>query len=89
MTSRRLFDEPTQKTPKLSEEQKRTAKLLRGKTIASVALFPFTRGNGSGAATDPVITFTDGSCLRFNVEETEMGEYGVTLHYPGRAKVKP
>ncbi len=70
---------------RLSTAQKATARALRGKTIASVALCPFDDDNGGGTATDPVITFTNGTALRFVVQETEeTGDYGVNLAYPAK-----
>lgn len=75
------------RTPKLSAEQKRTARLLVGKTIKSIALCPFDPEQYSTSAepaTDPVILFTDGTSLRFLVEETEAGEYGVALIHPAQ-----
>jgi hypothetical protein len=69
---------------KLTEEQKETARALRGKVIARVILYPFDP-NREGShvldevATDPTIVFTDGSRLSFVVEETEGTEYGVRL----------
>jgi len=68
----------------LTLEQRATALALQGKTIAKVALFPFADSNGGTVATDPVITFTDGTSLRFLTEETEFGEYGVALIYPAK-----
>ena len=75
------------RTPKLSGEQKRTARLLIGKTIKSIALCPFEPlldATSDEPATDPVILFTDGTTLRFLVEETEVGEYGIHLIAPAR-----
>lgn len=77
--------------PPLSAVQKARARALRGKTIARVALNPFDPNEEDGNAyptdqpnTAPVIWFTDGTCLRFVVEESEVSEYGVSLVYPGR-----
>ncbi len=69
---------------KLTEDQKATARALKGKTIARVILYPFDPNFGSSkcideVATDPVIVFTDGTRLGFVVEETEGPEYGVRL----------
>jgi len=50
---------------------------LKGKTISKVKLNPFN--GGTGQAYNPEITFTDGTLLRFVVQETETGEYGVGL----------
>jgi len=72
-----------------SPAQKATARALLGKTIAHVDLHPFDDANGGGIATDPVLTFTDGTSLRFLVQETEeTGDYGVSLVYPGRPHEK-
>jgi len=71
--------------PPLSETIKETANLLRDKKIRSVRFQPFAEANGDkDPAMDPVIVFTDGSCMRFLVQETEVGEYGVKLIYPAR-----
>ena len=61
-----------------------------GKTVASVDMRPGDDGRG-GTAHDPVITFTDGSRIRFVTEETETGEYGVDIAYhkpPTRKKTR-
>ncbi len=69
----------------LSPAQKAVAKTLVGKTIDHVDLQPFDKDNGGGTATDPVLRFTDGTSLRFVVQETEeTGDYGVSLIYPAR-----
>lgn len=63
-------------------------KWIIGKRIKSVELRPFNRYEYSkGTTTDPVITFDDGSSIRFLTEETEVGEYGVAICYskPSRA----
>jgi hypothetical protein len=84
-----LYDEPAERCPPLTADQKRTARALRGKRVKSVRLHPFAPSNGGPAATDPVIVFTDGSSLAFGVDETEMGEYGVSLCYrPARKPAK-
>jgi len=73
---------------KLSPEQRETARQLVGKTIKSVAMYPFDDGGYSSSTeppTGPVITFTDGTCLRFVVHETET-EYGVALICPARKR---
>jgi hypothetical protein len=69
---------------KLTAEEKATAQALRGKTIARVFFHPFDPNQDGSTTikdkvTDPEIVFTDGSRLRFSVEETEIGEYGVAL----------
>lgn len=81
-------DEPKRSRAKLTAEDKETARKLRGKTIKAIQLNPFDpcwAGHEGEAVTDPVIVFKDGTCLRFMVEETETGEYGVKLVYPARA----
>lgn len=70
------------RVPRLSPAQRETARRLAGRTIARVILRPFAEANGGGAATDPVIVFTDGTRLGFMVRETE-DEYGVDLVYSG------
>ncbi len=70
----------------LTAEQRARAKALVGKTIARVELNPFDaeRDERDSPATDPVIVFTDGTCLRFQVEETDAADYGVALIYPAQ-----
>lgn len=59
---------------------------LVGKTVARVDMNPFPDGRG-GVAHSPVITFTDGSCARFVVEETDTADYGVAITYtPARRR---
>lgn len=73
-----------------TKEQRAVVEALKGKRVARVALHAFDPNEneqartGREVATDPVIWFTDGTCLRFMVQETEVGEYGVELIYPGR-----
>ncbi len=64
---------------KATREQLATARALKGRRIVSVKLHPFDPSNGQEAATDPVIMLDDGSILRFSVQETDVGEYGVEL----------
>lgn len=77
---------------KLSAADKAMVAKLKGKTIASVALFPWDP-NRCGTrdpddyVTSPVITFTDGTRLRFVTEETEGSEYGTALVLEGTPKV--
>mgnify|MGYP001582537152 CR=1 FL=1 len=54
-------------------------KWIIGKTVASVDMQPYDDGRG-GTAHDPVITFTDGSSIRFQIEDTE-GAMGVDILY--------
>ena len=73
-----------------TKEQRDTAEALKGKRIARVTLNAFDPNESDlpasriEVATDPVVWFTDGTCLRFVVQETEVGKYGVELIYPGR-----
>lgn len=59
------------------------AKWIVGKTVAKVEMRPFlARPDVSREmAHDPRITFTDGSAITFTTEETETGEYGVSIDY--------
>lgn len=52
-----------------------TNEQLVGKTVASVSLRPGKTGI-HGTAFDPIIYFSDGSLLVFNIIETD-GDYGV------------
>lgn len=65
-------------------------KWIVGKTVASVDMRPFDMSlEFKGAkATDPAITFTDGSYITFTTQETGTGEYGTHINYhkPSRAK---
>lgn len=54
------------------------ARDLMGRCIVAVDLGRFTDGKG-GWAFDPIITLDNGRKLSFNVQETEVGEYGVEL----------
>lgn len=71
--------------PKLTPQDRAIVAALKGKTIARVALYP-GQGPTGEYVTSPVITFTDGTTLRFVVEETEGSEYGVALVLEGREK---
>lgn len=53
-----------------------------GKTVATVDMCPFPAGPTAAQrfAHDPIITFTDGSSIRFVTEETE-NEYGTDIVY--------
>ena len=59
---------------------RKKASFLKGKVIkkAEPRLFD-TEGYVAGFAHDWKITFTDGSFLTLNVEETETGEYGCDI----------
>ena len=65
----------------MMENQKQVNASLRGRTVKSVRLRRFATGMPAPAnwATDPEIEFTDGTVLRFIVQETEVGDYGVEL----------
>lgn len=56
---------------------------IAGKTVSRVDMRPFDSGHVSYGkiAHDPVIHFTDGSCVSFVTEETEVGVYGVDIVY--------
>lgn len=65
------------------------ARQLVGRTIVGFDPCPFDDGRG-GIAHDPVILLDDGSRLRFVVEETDVGEYGVWIgKYPGPKEGRP
>ena len=53
---------------------------LVGKTVQTVDMQPAPDGRG-GTYHQPIITFTDGSSIRFFPEETEVGNIGVDIHY--------
>ena len=57
-------------------EQRQIARALVGKAIRHVSLHPVPDGRG-GAVCSPVIEFFDGSRLLFDVQETDVGIYGV------------
>lgn len=58
-------------------------KWIVGKTIANVDMRPFEQAqeHRGAKAHNPVITFTDGSYITFNTEETGTGEYGTDINY--------
>jgi len=59
---------------------------LVGKTIADIDWNRSWNKGHRGWIHDPIITFTDGTHLRFSVEETDDGSYyGVDFIYPARA----
>lgn len=51
---------------------------LVGRTITAVDYRPFSDGKG-GMAHNPVIKLDNGREIYFLVEETEVGEYGVSI----------
>lgn len=62
-------------------------RVLRGRRIVKVKVNRFDDGRRMGTwAHDPSIYLDDGSVIRFSVEETETGEYGVSL-IVGRASL--
>jgi len=65
-------------------------RLLRGRTIVGVTANPWTIATSGEPATNPVITLDDGTAIRFHVQETEDGDYGVSLLITkGRKKARP
>lgn len=74
---------------KLTESEKATKESLVGRTIVRVNLHPFDPNRDGSKAikqhcTNPIVVFDDGSSLEFSVQETEFGEYGVTLIHKRR-----
>lgn len=65
-------------------------KRLVGRRIVRVANRTFDDGRG-GIAHDPEIVLDDGTRLTFSVEETETGEYGVSVNclLPIRREKRP
>lgn len=60
-------------------------RFLAGKTIERVDVRPFPTDRMPGEmSSDPVIWFEDGSRIAFVVDETEIGEYGISVLYFGR-----
>jgi hypothetical protein len=55
---------------------------LKGKTIKRVRMRAFRDGRG-GWAYDPIIEFTDGSNITFNVQESDVGRYGTAIDLAG------
>lgn len=70
---------------KEKRDQAAMARALRGKTIRKVTVYGALCGNdcGHGYISEPVIIFTDGTCLRFGTTEG-CADYGTTLTYPAR-----
>lgn len=66
----------TRPTPQAFSAREQLARALVGKAIARVT---FREVQLERDAWDPTVVFTDGSRLRFNVAETDVGEYGVDL----------
>jgi hypothetical protein len=61
---------------------------ILGKRIVEVNMNPFPDGMG-GTTHNPVFTLEDGSQVRFAVQETEVGEYGIELVYRKKPRKKP
>jgi hypothetical protein len=70
-----------------------TKRQLVGRKIVDVdwGLFNTGVGRGKKTATQPRLTLDNGARVYFVVEETEVGEYGVTICCtdPRREKIKP
>ena len=62
---------------KWATKERAKARTLIGKTIVMVALRPYDDGRG-GIAFNPLISFTDGTALTFQAQETET-DSGVIL----------
>ena len=65
-----------------------TKRALVGRAIIDADFRPFKNGRG-GTAHDPVLTLDNGRRLSMTAEETDVGEYGVSLQLsssdkPGR-----
>lgn len=62
---------------------------LAGKRIKRALLNPFPDGRG-GKAYSPSLLMEDGTIVRFSVQETDVGEYGVdpTVTPPTSAEAK-
>lgn len=58
-------------------------RLLVGRKIVGFDLHPFDDGKG-GKAYAPVITLDNGAAIAFDVDETEVGAYGVRPLYFSR-----
>lgn len=59
-------------------------KFLKGRRIVEVKWNSFKTGRsvgrGQGWTTDPVFILDDGSKVGFSVQETEVGEYGISVN---------
>jgi hypothetical protein len=70
-------------------EQAAIAKKLRGKKLARLTVNIFETGQDQHPLTcSPKLHFADGTVLRFVVNETEHGEYGLELVLDESAKRK-
>jgi hypothetical protein len=67
---------------------KRITKLLLGRRIEHVILNEFDSGRVDvPVAHDPTIILDNGASIRFVVQETEVGEYGIEIVYvPNRKR---
>lgn len=58
-------------------------KFLKGRRIIEVRWNAFKtgrgRGRGQGWTSDPVFIMDNGSTVRFSVDETEIGRYGISV----------
>lgn len=64
---------------------KEKIRLLKGRTIVDVHLRCFRTGRSGRQtwATDPEFVLDDGTTVTFSVQETEVGEYGISVNpYP-------
>lgn len=59
---------------------KEKTKLLRGRRIVKIKWNSFYTGRGNKQSTDPVFLLDDGTKVTFSVEETEGGEYGISVN---------
>jgi len=65
---------------------KETARALRGRRIVRVEMRPFSTGvrlNPWSYA--PRLTLDDGTLVTFSVDETEIGEYGISVNVHPKA----
>ena len=67
---------------------KATARDLVGRRITAVAFQPFPDGRGANA-TDPILTLDNGRRVWFVVQETDTGDYGVSIQISERPKKNP
>ena len=56
-----------------------TLKSIIGHKIKAIDLRPFDNGEGK-LAYDPIITLDNGLTLHFVTQETQVGEYGVSIY---------
>jgi hypothetical protein len=86
---RRVYDakEPQRKLERKAvrlerlTEARKVAVALKNKRIVHVELNAFNTDDDYRVVSfNPVLVLDDGSRLSFSVDETEIGEYGMTLH---------